>query len=474
MLRKEFCRKNRDKGIHGISFKHILIIICCALFITISIPQKSWAFLDFIRRISQNAAQTSRGCSTLAIGEQPTDTTFNPALGSFITQNMNGMDDSLEAYYMFAETDFHFRYTGTNGKRYTTKGTDSFALLPELAYLHHIKDSPMTWGLNFYVPDGFLVDYSYNTKYFGGMKTHTKLVHYRFGPFLSYQITPELSVGARIAADYANFNLALPFGIAFFNTGDMYGWGASTTIGLAYKPNEHLQFGLFYDDTFMQGAAEPKNRDGDIKMCTTPVTNGVGSPYRDFNDIDIEVRNLDFPRNFGFGMAYMPTPSWRFSADIKYIMWDEDWDKLTLKIKSADFAAANPRGTDKIFLPLSIDNQMPISVGVEYFFGDIYRIGVGYHYMDIAMDNDQFMPSVPTTVDHFVSAGLTIKPSDSVKIDFALGVGLMDDGKIKTSSYDRSLEKQLGLPAGSMDSEYNNSRPNYTEYNFELGFTVFW
>ena len=474
MLRKEFCCKNRDKSIHGISFKHILIIICCFLFMTISIPQKSWAFLDFIHRISQNAAQTSRGNTVCAIGEQPTDTTFNPALGSFITQNMNGMDDSLETYFMFATTDFEFRYDGTNGDRYNTRGTDNFAALPELAYLHHIKDSPMTWGLNFYIPDGFMVDYSYNTKYFGGMNTHTQIVHYRFGPFLSYEITPNLSVGARIAADYANINLRLPFGMAFFNTGEMYGYGWSTTIGLAYKLNEKLQCGLYYDDTYMQGSAKSKNRDGDVKMCTTPVSGGVGSPYADFNNIDMQVQNLDFPRNFGFGVAYMPTPSWRFTADIKYLMWDEDFDKLTLKIHSKDFAAANPKGTNKIFLPLGIDNQMPVSVGVEYFFGDIYRLGVGYHYHDVAMDNDQFIPSVPTTSTHFISTGLTIKPAETVKIDFAVGLGFMDDGKIKSSSYDRSIEKQLGLPAGSLDSEYNNSTQDFQQYNFEIGFTCYW
>jgi long-subunit fatty acid transport protein len=317
-------------------------------------------------------------------------------------------------------------------------------------------------------PDAIATDYTINSKFYGSVNAASELVHLRFGPAVAYQITPELSLGARFDVDYGSLDLRMPMGLAYMDIGQCDGFGVSGAVGLFYKPRKNLSFGLYYESPTAMQNLTSRNGDGYLKMMTP---GGEVS----FNNLNITVDDLQFSQNFGVGAAYSPLPALRLSADVKYLDWNSNWDELTLKFGGGgadDMKAAGLPTTLKI--PLNIANQWTFSLGAEYFFGEIYKVSLGYHYGDDAMSNNYLLPYIPAEFEHTLTCGFSMMPAKTVKISLAYMYSIIDDATSSGHAYDASLEKQLGMPPGSLQSEYNNAETDYNCQSIQISLSFYW
>ena len=431
-----------------------LFAIISFIFFYIGITAQAWAFLDYMKRVSHNTGSTGRGCTSIAIGDDPSNMIFNPAVISEIKSN------AFDAHLLLVTTDLNVKYTGTGNETFASKNKDRIGAIPSFSYVHNNKNSPWSWGIGLAVPDGFYTDYTIKSKYYGSVNAFSEIMHMRIAPTVAYQLTSKLSIGARVGADYGSLDLRTPLGIAFFDIGLCDSFGFSGAIGLLYKPLKNLSFGLYYENTMMQDM-KTRNADGYISIMTS---DGEAS----FSNLYVKVKDFQFPQHCGFGIAFRPSPSWRLSADIKYINWKKNWDELELEFTGA------PGLPDSLKIPLSTDDQIPISIGVEYFFNDIYTFSIGYHFCDDVMSDDYLNPIIATEVQQIFTCGFSVMPAETAKFGVAFMYGVMDNSNSSDHGYDQYIEEQLGLSPGALDSELNNAKTDYTCYVLEFSLTMYW
>jgi len=439
-----------------------LLSVFVLFIVFVVFPVNSWAAVDWIKVIGPNASACGRGGTTIAIGDDPGSMEVNPALISEIENN------AFEASLMLIFPDFDFKYNGTGGKRYTSSDQDRKLAAPGMSYVRKVKDSPWSWGLSFSAPDAVATDYTIQSKFFGPMNASSEILHMRFGPVVAYQITPELSVGVRLDMDYGSMDLRMPLGMALIDLSECVGFGVSGSVGLYYKPRKNLSFGIYYETPTALQDLESRNADGYLGMVTPG-----GNMY--FSNLDVTVKNVQFPQNCGFGVAYSPIPSLRLSADAKYIDWNSDWDKVTVKYSGSGGTDMQNAGLPTtLTLPLNIDSQLTYSLGAEYFFGEAYKVSLGYHYNDNAMSDNYLLPFSPAEVEHTLTLGFSFKPVKSFKMTLAYMYCFMDDSTTGSHGYDSSLEKQLGMPPGSLQSELNDSGVDYDTQVVQFSASFYW
>lgn len=439
-----------------------IILIYCLLVLFL-FPGNTWAFLDFTRSIGPDASSMGRGGTTIAIGEDPSSMEINPALISE-TENY-----AVQMNIMPIFPSFEFEYDGTGGARYKSKDKDRILLGAGMSFAHKIKDSPWSWGLSFSAPDAIATDYTIQSKFFGPTNASSELLHFRFGPAGAYQITKELSVGMRFGIDYGSLDLAIPLGAAFIDIGQCDGFGVSGALGLFYKPRTNLSFGLYYESPTAMQDLKSRGGDGYIGLATPG-----GNMY--FSNLDVAVEDQQFPQNFGIGVAYSPIPALRISSDLKYIAWWNDWKELTLKFSGHGADDMKNLGMPTtIKVPINVDNQWTFGLGAEYFFADIYKCSLGYHYNDNGMSDNYLLPYVPAEVEHTLTFGFSVRPVKSVKIALAYMYCIMDDSSASSAhGYDQSLEKQFGMPPGSLQSELNGSETKYNAQGVQISASFYW
>ena len=91
------------------------------------------------------------------------------------------------------------------------------------------------------------------------------------------------------------------------------------------------------------------------------------------------------------------------------------------------------------------------------------------------MKDNYLNPVIGAEVEHVISGGFSIQPVKHFKFGTAFMYGIMDDPEAsEVHNYDLSIEKQLGLKRGELQSELSGSSANYTVFSIELSFVVFW
>jgi long-chain fatty acid transport protein len=435
------------------------------IFLVFHIPIQAWGFAHYTRVIGYNAGAMGRGGTSIAISNEPSNGNFNPALISELKSN------ALDINLLLIFPDFDFTYTGTGNERYTATNKDRMSIGPGITYAHKNKDSPWSWGLTFSAPDAICTDYTIQSKHFDSVNAYSEIIHLRFGPIAAYQLTPKLSVGAKFVVDYCSADFRAPLGPVFMDLGQADGYGVSGGLGLLYKPGEDLSLGLYYESSTLLQDLETRSADAYLKLydpgsaATTTYSNMV-----------VNVNDMQFPQNFGIGVAYKPFSSLRLSADVRYFNWKKDWEELEVEYSGsgAEDMAADGIPTS-IKLPVNIDNQITLGFGAEYSLSEVSALSVGYCYGDDATGANYLFPLTPATMEHTVTAGLSFLPAEHLRVGISFLYGIFNDPKASSlHGYDRSLEKQMGLPPGSINSELSDSEVDYTVYNVQTSVTIFW
>ncbi|SPD72428.1 hypothetical protein PITCH_A1350009 [uncultured Desulfobacterium sp.] len=435
------------------------------VFFMLYLPSQVWGFAHYTRVIGYNAGAMGRGGTSIAIADEPSNVNFNPALISETESN------ALDVNLLLIFPQFDFTYTGTDNKRYTATDKDRMAMGPGVSYAHKNKNSPWSWGLAFSAPDAITTDYTIQSKHFDSVNMYSEIMHLRFGPIVAYQLTPKLSMGIRFFVDYSSVDFRTPLGLVCMDLGQADGYGVSGGVGLLYKPSEDLNFGFYYESSTLLQDLETRSADSYLKLYDPG-----SSTTKTYSNMVAKVNNLQFPQNFGIGVAYRLLPSLRLSADVRYFNWKKDWKEMEVEYSGmgSGYMAADGIPTS-IKLPFNVDNQTIFGLGLEYSLSEMSALSVGYCYGDDATGANYLFPITPATMEHTVTAGLSFLPAKHVRLGISFLYGFFNDPKASSlHGYDRSLERQMGLPPGSINSELSGSEVDYTVYNIQLSATIFW
>jgi len=153
--------------------------------------------------------------------------------------------------------DFNFTATSSNVSLLPNTpvpgaNQDNPAKITFVPTFHLFKRLNERWVLGFNVttPFGLVSDYQ-ETGIVRYMATKSQLQTVNFGPSLAYKISPHLSVGGGVDAEYLKAVLDLRIGsgnaaLDGFQKNKAEGWGAGWHAGLLWQPRESTRIGFSY------------------------------------------------------------------------------------------------------------------------------------------------------------------------------------------------------------------------------------
>ncbi|MDP3582206.1 MAG: outer membrane protein transport protein, partial [Ignavibacteria bacterium] len=338
-----------------------------------------------------------------------------------------------------------------------------------------------TWGVGFFTAGGMGADYMLNHALYGTTKQeyHSKLASMQGGLSAAYKFNEHFSVGASLHMVYSMLEFSMPFSLnplamqgvampgmsfgqmfaaappqgfgydevtASAKMTDLTAIGFNGKIGVAYKVDNKLSFGFSYtmptsltytggkatmdmtaqlNDAFgkavmgamMQGMTQAQAQayvSGMFTQLGIDMSKGVVANY----DLDVD---LTFPASFGFGVSYKATDCFMLAADVEYLMWENAFDKMTLKLKGGNNANINKMmgnaGTFDIEFPMNWENSLMIKIGGEYLATKELTLRLGYAYNSNPVPQSTIFPIFPAVVENHVMAGASYKVSAPLTIN---------------------------------------------------------
>jgi long-chain fatty acid transport protein len=347
-----------------------------------------------------DAFAVGRGLAVTASPDNPSAVFYNPAgLTALPGNNLR-----VGYYGISLEPQYKNPQTGA-----TYGNQESWGGLPQLFYSYGDEKHGLSLGFGIYAPAGLSMTWPDNTG-FRTDGTKGSLEEIAFNPVIAYKLTDSLSIGAGVAANYANLDLrqgilwpGQPYDQFRFQ-GD--GWGVSGNFGILWQPIKQLSF----------GAALQTGTKINLNGYTTAY-NDVGTPlpqspyyYPPFSLRSDAQADFQFPLKAEAGVSYRPTPKWNVEFDADYI----DWDSLgTVNIQQAH--ALGSLFPQDLPLTLDWDSSWYYELGVTRYLKNGWHVSAGYifnqnsvssaHYTTVAADEDR----------HYFSVGLGRKGK---KFDF--------------------------------------------------------
>jgi long-chain fatty acid transport protein len=410
-------------------------------------------------------------------------------------------------------------------------GDKNIFLLPNASYVNkYKKDSKFTWGIGFFTQGGMGADLQLNNELYRGQsfnynasdstyyptkgdyskqKYHSKFAVMQGGLSGSYAINNNLSVGISAHLLYSMMEFTVPyslnplimkgvaipgmtFGQLFSAPPSMGGFGYSEVtasaemkdlnvitfngkLGLAYKVNDMISFGLSYT---MPTKLNYKNGKASMDMSKQfedalgrsvtgyysntgnhgkPIDSALYSIAMNFaalgidmnktmkSDYDLEVE-MKLPQTIGFGMSLKPSDNVKLGFDFEWINWSKAFDKMTIKLSNGQSENINKMmggNTIDVDFPLNWNDAVVLKVGGEYYPVNELALRLGYVYGSNPVPASTIFPVFPAIVDHRITLGAGYKFTENVTCNFA---------------YEAAFNKKLGgSTPHSVASEYAGS-----------------
>jgi long-chain fatty acid transport protein len=438
------------------------------------------------RLVGFDAKSMGRGGTSIGTFDSPELMMTNPAGISFLDHSMVNADISL----MFPSVHFKNTLNDKDGNKNTFP-------LPAASYVNKYKESNFSWGLGFFTTGGMGADYSlehalyrnqdgsYNLQTY-----HSKLASMQGGLTVAYKFTDNFSVGISAHLVYSMLEFGMPYslspsvmqGIVNPSNGMTFGQmfsapppngfgynevtasanmtgltaiGFNGKIGLAYKVNDQLSFGLSYtmptsltykngkasmdmtaqmNNAFglaMQGymAQNPGKTQAEAQAAVMAqfaglgidLSKGVAANY----DLNVD---LKFPQSIGFGTSYVISNSLKIAADLEWINWANAFDKMTIKLSNG----ANPNinkmlgnsGTFNLDFPMNWKNSVVVKLGGEYSVNNDLILRLGYVYGGNPVPETTIFPIFPAIVENHLTVGASYKVSAPMTIHAAFEMAL--------------------------------------------------
>lgn len=396
-----------------------------------------------------------------------------------------------------------------------TKGKNNFFPLGSVAYVHR-PYKKFTYGVGIFTEGGLGADYNLKHKLFTDPsdqpRYHSKFAVLQAGGTLAYKITDKFSVGVTAQLVYSQLEFGAPlsmppammqgaagsgtFGAVFAGdplnytevTGGAYmdkltALGFSGKVGLAYKPNDKVSFGLNYTLptalSFSNGNAnmnfKPQFDDAYAKMVKAGMSSdAVANKFAGLG-IDVSPTGAGFvgnyaakakfktPQSLAGGVSFSAVKTVRVGVDVEWINWKNAFKSMDVTLTDGTNPNINKLlGANSIAFPFPMNwkNTVVIRTGGEVDITETVTARAGYIYGGNPVPASTLFPVLPAVVQHHVTLGASVKLSDSVGLNLA---------------YEHAFKnEQTSSSASLVGAQYNNSKSSLAVdvYHVSVSWTI--
>lgn len=387
------------------------------------------AHSEAFRILGQSASATSQSIAFAAQADDPSAIHYNPA---GMTQ-LEGFQVSMGTNLASAS----FRFKNATGTKIEGDFGGTVANPPptNLYVTASLKDlgiealGDVNVGLGVTTPFGLLVDYPDDSQ-IAQVTSFAALQPIDIKPTLAYRINPFISVGAGL--DIYTFSKLLGEGQAEQKITAGPEWGAFPLNGLGITPGSRIEANG--TDTAIGF---------NFSLLLTPLRNLDGKPrfnlafiYRSGVSLELEgtflvdnrrfadaFTELNLPEIYSGGFAYWPIRDnqyeWKIEVDLDYVDWTS-FKNLNLTLTNIDTLPST-----EITLPFPRDysSAFVVMLGTEYKMvsptllnGWDIALRTGYAYSKTPVPERTFVPAVPDSNAHVLSAGVSFTCSEKETI----------------------------------------------------------
>ncbi|MGB9695891.1 MAG: OmpP1/FadL family transporter [Ignavibacteria bacterium] len=511
--------------------KKVLLFMALVVFISTAGAQNGTRLIGF------DARSMGRGGTSVGYFDGPELMMTNPGGISFLSNSVVNADFSL----MIPSLKFQNTLN-------TADGDKNYFPLPSAGYINkYKKNSKWTWGIGIFTNGGMGADFNlrnslYRTQTFSYNpndstyypvkgdysleKYHSKFAVMQGGLSIAYKLSESFSAGISGHLVYSQMEFQMPYSLspsimkgtpnnnpsvtfgqmfsalppngfgynevtASANMTDLNVFTFGGKIGLAYKVNEKLTFGLTYSSPvtlkYKNGKAtmdmskqfEDAFGKAIVGFYSQPGTHGapldtamkyVGINFYQMGidmskgvqaSYDLEV-GLKLPQSVSFGVSFQPIDNFKFGLDVEWLNWANAFDKMTLTMTNGSSDNVNKMmggNSINIDFPLNWKNSVIVKVGTEFFTGKEFTMRLGYAYGSNPVPENTIFPVFPAIVEHHLTIGAGYKFNNNTELNFA---------------YETGLNKSLtGSNPHTVASEFANSTSELQTSIFHLSFNYY-
>jgi len=371
-------------------------------------------------------------------------------------------------------------------------GKNNIYPLVNASYVHKPSDK-FTYGFGVFTEGGLGADFSLNHKLFVDQtgqyiqqQYHSKFAVMQGGASLAYKITDKLSVGATAQLVYSQLEFGAPLSLPpallqgvidpqnNFTFGNLFAgspaagglgyselagaanitgltaWGFSGKIGIAYKPNETVSFGLNYTtptNLSYSGGSASLDLTSQFNDAFGRVVAGIiqqdpnktqvqaqQEAAQQFTQLGIDLSkgvkdtyavnaNLKTPQSLAGGVSFTATNKIKLGLDVEWINWKSAFSTLDIDLtKGTNPNISRLLGTDGSIsfpFPLQWKNTVVIRTGGEYDVNEKVTLRAGYVYGSNPVPASTLFPVFPAVVKHHITLGGSVKLSKVLALNLA-------------------------------------------------------
>jgi len=283
-------------------------------------------------------------------------------------------------------------------------GESQYFPMPQIGYVHRLKDSPLAVGFGLYAQGGMGVDFQGLQTGMGTEDELTSQVSFmRFNPLVSYKVNENVSLGGTLMVGYSQCEFSMYPGtyspgqdgtpgtgddFAGMNVTGLKSFGFAGRVGAQVKVGQMVRVGATYtsESTIKLDDGNAELNFGQMKV-----------------NYDAEMQDFTWPQEFEAGIAVTPAKGLTVAADVKWINWSAAIDKPTLKISNPDQPV--PMTSRDITFDMSWEDQWVYAIGVEYALNAMHTLRAGYNYGKSPVPDANLSPLFPATVEQHLTAG---------------------------------------------------------------------
>ena len=294
------------------------------------------------------------------------------------------------------------------------------------------------FGFGAYVPAGVGVEWD-KDDFGGNMKSKIGVID--FSPAVAYKLSEQFSFGVAANIYYGMFEMDKYIPEDEMDTSqELSGLGYGAALGLKFKVNDKLSFGLSYK-TPVKIAFE-----GDGEMISEGVT----------TDWDNVTADVEWPTWFGFGSAYKVKDNWTITFDVQY----SNWGALEEVVEEIEFIhPLAGQMTMKDTLHMEWEDAVQIRLGTEYNVNESFSILGGYYYDPAPAPDKTNNVLFPSSTNHVITTGCVYSKN---KIYVKLGIEYLL-GAERDISDDLTLE-------GFKNAQPGKHKMDIFAFSFGLGY----
>jgi long-chain fatty acid transport protein len=323
-----------------------------------------------------------------------------------------------------------------------------FYPIPEIGYVQ--KFSRFSIGLGLYGLGGAGVDLMLKSPFFEEIKeARSKIGIAKFTPTVSYEVSPNLSMGFSLNIHYGTMDLRTPLGPAYIKIKNLSGVGPGFAYGILYKPNKKISFGFAYTSRSFYGDWQTDK--GYLELSGL-LSNKDGGGFR--GNYKVKLIDFQMPQRVGFGIAIRPTDRLLIGFDADWVDWSNSLKKTKLKLYDGD-------GPDKVMnLSLKYRDVYIFGIGGEYKVTERFTIRAGYEYVsDLVPDEANFHMFQLFSYVHHITFGMGYN-FGPFEINFGFYRGFPQE----------EYTNKTDLPAPELNNTLYGHREYY--YNIMLSFLL--